>query len=269
MDSLYHLENNLKDHLQVLATAWNAWETNVDPDLVLIAEDGSKTYTKGIIIALYSKVFCDIVGNCKASDLISISVPVRSSEEVLNFLKILKKGVTLSLNKDSLYAVGEVAKLFDIELVGVQLGSRPIKSFEAQADLKITVNENSEDQQLDCKNRVLTSNEKSIYVKKESIKAKNSNKECQECGKTFSTNQALVKHEYMHTGERPFSCDVCGKGFTSLFSVKQHKIVHSDVKPFSCPCGEKFTLKSSLKRHELRNVCKKNKKVNQQIPEEK
>jgi len=275
---LYHLENELRDHSVGLKLALKSCQGR-DPDLLIITEDGSKIFTKSIILSLYSKVFTDIMADhtTKGSDIPTILISVPSAPPVLNLLKILTEGLVLSTDSQALLEVGKVAQLLDIKLEGMQLGSRKSKataSSKAKNDSKEEVasrevnqknstDENSSATEDDNELKTLEEDVKDIKPDIDSIMKDEKEKEesgkpsfergqrdCRECGKTFTTKQALERHFMQHTGERPFKCDECEKAFRTIFAMKQHKITHTDEKPFACHCGVQFTLKASLKRHE-------------------
>jgi len=263
----------MKDHSVGLKLALKSCQ-GTDPDLLIITEDGSKIFTKSIILSLYSKVFTDVMAdhNSKGTELPTILLSVPSAPPVLNLLKILTEGLVLSTDSQALLEVGKVAQLLDIKLEGMQLGSRKSKT-AASSKQKIDRKEEHSSGDVDQKNTAATENNdemKTLDEDEKDIKPdlgsimkdekeneesgkpifEKGQKDCTECGKTFKTKQCLERHFMQHTGERPFKCDECEKAFRTIFAMKQHKITHTDEKPFACHCGVQFTLKASLKRHE-------------------
>jgi len=268
---LYHLENEIKDHSVGLKLALKSCQ-GTDPDLLIITEDGSKIFTKSVILSLYSKVFTDIMADytTKGTELPTILLSVPSAPPVMNLLKILTEGLVLSTDSQALLEVGKVAQLLDIKLEGMQLGSRKSK---ATASSKQKIENKEESREVDQKSTAATENNDEMKALDKDVKDikpdldsimkdekeneeiekpifEKGQKDCTECGKTFKTKQCLERHFMQHTGERPFKCDECEKAFRTIFAMKQHKITHTDEKPFACHCGVQFTLKASLKRHE-------------------
>ncbi|XP_060756693.1 histone-lysine N-methyltransferase PRDM9-like [Neoarius graeffei] len=74
---------------------------------------------------------------------------------------------------------------------------------------------------------------------------------CSDCGKSFSSQNALKTHQCSHTGEKPYHCSQCGKSFTHQSNLQQHQRIHTGEKPYHCSqCGKSFTQQSNLQTHQ-------------------
>ncbi|GAB0096618.1 zinc finger protein 732-like isoform X1 [Sergentomyia squamirostris] len=72
---------------------------------------------------------------------------------------------------------------------------------------------------------------------------------CEECGKTFATNDGLKEHRIIHSDETPFQCSLCPKRFKNMPRLKQHLDSHNNT-TYECPhCGIKLNTKATLKMH--------------------
>ena len=172
----------------------------------------------------------------------SISLPIASSSPVLNLLKILIEGSVSSTDYNALLEVGKVAKILDIKLEGMQLGS--IKKFTKDAkkeecetnhkkeDIIYSSMEESVSENWGLQEELQTNFKKESLGSLDGVVSKNNARghlECNVCGKICSNKQALKRHKMLHTGERPFKCDECGKGFIRANQLKEHILTHSYI----------------------------------------
>jgi len=277
---LYNLESERAVHSTTLKDALKNTQSE-DPDMYFITENGHKVYSHKILLIMYSKTLGSILEEYKANDIPGVSLPVASPSGLLNLFKILTEGVVFSTDSDELLEVGKVARVLGVSLQGIQLGRRkvvPGKQMKDSTKLKAAPNnvltENIGEHLMMLSKTAVTMDPSDTRInrsiKSEAVECEEQEVEtdgnedgtnnlakgkrnCDECGKVFSSRQVLETHNMMiHSIFKPFKCDVCEKSFRTGFAMKQHMLTHSDSKPFSCHCGQMFTLKSSLKRHAIK-----------------
>lgn len=54
--------------------------------------------------------------------------------------------------------------------------------------------------------------------------------DCDQCSKSFFSQQNLTQHQRTHTGIKEFVCDVCDKAFGTAHNLDVHRIVHTGYK---------------------------------------
>lgn len=84
------------------------------------------------------------------------------------------------------------------------------------------------------------------------LKHKIGKKICDECGKTFTRDQALFDHVQRHKNALPYTCDLCGAQLQCLEAVQKHMtLVHIGAKHICKACipQKPFSRKFLLQRH--------------------
>jgi KRAB domain-containing zinc finger protein len=76
--------------------------------------------------------------------------------------------------------------------------------------------------------------------------------QCQNCDKSYSHNNSLIRHiQTVHQFLR-FQCNLCSSEFTQKSSLTEHcRNLHSEKQllSFECDCGRKFSSRKSLDAH--------------------
>lgn len=77
-------------------------------------------------------------------------------------------------------------------------------------------------------------------------------KQCNLCGKNFSSVYTLDTHLKKHSGERPYKCDMCDRRFFTKPHLSEHFYVHGKELPFKCTvtdCHYAFRSNYQLQKH--------------------
>lgn len=82
--------------------------------------------------------------------------------------------------------------------------------------------------------------EETYVVLKKKVK-KQTNHQCDECGRVFTRKTVLDQHKNTHTGIKNFSCDICKSFFTRRSHLSIHMRIHENSKPYICEiCSRGF-----------------------------
>ena len=87
------------------------------------------------------------------------------------------------------------------------------------------------------------------YERKVQDSTKKGNFMCEECDKTFVTNNSLVRHMQIHTGRFSYYCKICRRGFNIDTNYKIHMRSHEGLKYCCQYCGKSFVNKQTHDYH--------------------
>ena len=106
---------------------------------------------------------------------------------------------------------------------------------------------------LSCEEKSLVKDEvveefEKVSTDKENIKVKG--KQCDQCGKIFSTKQSLEYHLKVHSRSYDNKCDGCGKSYIKSSRLQECKNTHAGIFKFSCDqCEYKTNNTNLFNRH--------------------
>jgi len=223
----YKLEHVPSDHVAVLVETMHKW-SNSQPDVYIISKEGHKIYTHKLLVSFYSPTLGNILRAGLTNDMPGVSIPA-SSNSIVNLLKVLATGISISNDKGDLLAVSKAAEAMNIEIENWQIGvknrgvTKNVKN-ESKSSLKAlkkSIEKKVPYQSLD--QGVSENFEEKKYP-------------CADCGKQFGRKDHLNRHALTHSGAS-YPCDICGSSFKRTDGLKAHllkvhdtELIEEDVK---------------------------------------
>jgi len=245
----YLLENQPLAHSSTILETLQSWSEE-ESDVQLISAQGDKIQTHRIFLKLYSLLMNSALQEFPSDSVPSIFIPA-STASLINLIKILSTGVSLSDQKEDLVDVVATAQLLGIYLEDIQIGEKgdpasldtseevkddfEIENIVGKEDLStaesIKVKKEKHDNSSLNKNDSFSESDNSLSIEKDSFfsevdpieENRRDSLSCYECLKTFANRDKLKRHFVIHTGEKPFSCDECSSSFTRKDKLTDHK----------------------------------------------
>jgi len=256
------LENQTLAHSNAILETLQTWSEQ-ESDVCLISNQGAVIQTHRVYLQLYSPVLNSALRYISSDLIPSIFIPA-STSSLVNLIKILSTGVSISEKEEDLLDVVNTAELLGILLKDVQLGTKRTTNIE-------TV-QNDEDEiekftkkyvqkrrktSIQCTEKVTSDGDINQDISRRKVEEPKlqPSKEtviCSECGMTLASMSKLKRHLVSHTGEKPFSCDVCGSRFARKDKLDNHKNAkHNEnyVKHGCFICNKAYGSKWHLSRH--------------------
>eukprot|EP00092_Neocalanus_flemingeri_P038716 GFUD01042158.1.p1 GENE.GFUD01042158.1~~GFUD01042158.1.p1 ORF type:complete len:333 (-),score=67.93 GFUD01042158.1:3-1001(-) len=268
----YLLENQSAAHSSALLETLQTW-SELESDVHLISSEGTVLQTHRVFLKLYSKVLNSALGNFSSEMVPSIFIPA-STASLVNLLKILSTGVSISEQKEDLIDVINTAELLGITLKDIQIGTKNNSNLaEEKPDNKIKEekkNKKSKKKKSTKKNAEENNIVKTEYVEVDSDISFSvsdipevstfqeefinrgttaSVKEEQQVSDSDvslslqldSSSEADTDIETSYEGAKMLqssgksaNCTECGKTFVNNDKLKRHRMIHTGEKPYPC-----------------------------------
>jgi len=277
-DMMCLLENQLTEHSNTLLATLEYWSEK-EADLKLISIDGTEIQTHKIFLQLYSSVLNNSIAELPSESTPTIFIPV-STSSLINLMKILSTGLSISDKREDLLEVVKTAEVLGIALKDIQIGTRQLGVSTIKIEGKESVSKETKKKKpkrsKNKKDLVQVGNikvengedadENSMPIDDESLNSENESSENLENNGQKSlpsaedgslpeeSNATSVKSEsspiVKTLSQLDSNCPECGKYFEKRDKLKRHFIIHTGEKPFECDdCDKKFGRKDKLTNH--------------------
>jgi len=270
-NTAYLLENQSDAHFSSIFKTVQNW-TEQDPDVHLISNQGAVLPTHRVFLKLYSAVLNSALQDFSSDSIPSILIPA-STASLVNLIKIMSSGVSISDQKDDLLNVVTTAELMGIFLKDLQIGAKGVPILDQLQEEIPEVNvkkknkrtkkksmpKNSFDnveiktEKLDDDSVVNqdqgTSNESVPDTDVSQSLEMDSSAECtdDEIGLDNSESKDAENDSGL---SKAASCYECLKTFANKDKLKRHFVIHTGEKAYPClECDSKFTRKDKLSHH--------------------
>jgi len=258
----YLLENQAVDHSNNILETLQNWSEQ-ESDVHLISNQGAVLQTHRVYLKLYSSVLNSALQDFSSDTIPSIFIPATTAS-LVNLIRILSTGVSISDQKEDLLDVVNTAELLGIFLKGIQVGTRDTPTVAVSEENKVEQTE-LPNTDIDVKRK---KSKKRKHKEKHLVDNVEVKKECEEDNieiSSYVSEEVSIKDEHNPDSDQSLSmqlnstdnevnvtttCPECGKTFAKRDKLKRHLLIHTDVKPFSCDeCESQFKRKDKLDFH--------------------
>jgi len=270
----YLLENQAAAHSGGILETLQNWSEE-EADVQLISNQGAVIQTHRVFLRLYSPLLNNALQEFSADTIPSLFIPA-STASLVNLIKILSTGVSISEQKEDLLDVVNAAELMGIYLKGIQIGAKGTQYKDPlYEENKVPRKDDNHVGGEVTKKRKRTKRKPVEKPKTEEIKTTDENsvvkKEYIEVDSdiSFSVNEASFQQEFINQGQtvkdEPESDVSLSLQLDSSLETTDDEIgletsaqnngvdgSRSSREPVTCTdCGKTFVNKEKLKRHFL------------------
>jgi len=259
----YLLENQTEAHSNALLETLQTW-SELESDVHLISNEGAVLQTHRVYLKLYSKVLSSALGDFSSVMIPSIFIPA-STASLVNLIKILSTGVSISERKEDLLDVIHTAEMLGMNLKDIQIGAkRNPDSVEEEVKVDKEIKEKKKIAKPKKKKTTKSKPEEIVSVKKEYVEVDsdisfsvNEQSDDLTFQQEFINQGVSVKDEQAPDSDVSLSLqlDSSTDGDNSPSSTKNQDLKGGawpslSREPHTCKeCGKTFVNKEKMKRH--------------------
>ena len=209
---------------------------SLDPDVILISEDGREATTNKIFLSLFTPIFNNLCSEPRHQTAhINVPFPYETLTLLLHFLT---SGCVNSQEEDQLNRLMEMMNCLNINTEDMKINQIFPKGKKKESKKK-------------SKGMVMVRIKEEAFgddIGEDPLGEEENSMNCKICKKRFKNRSGLEQHRVTHTKEKSYECTKCGKKFGTPGILYNHSFVHNP--PHHCHiCAFKFAQKAGLQNH--------------------